>query len=186
MRYLGFILFILCHTNSTKANILNVGKSHKYYSIQTAIDVAQAGDTIQVSAGTYTGIIQVQKSIVLIGIDFPVLDGENKIENIVVQGKNVSISGFIIKDSKKSSSNDYAAISVIDAENILIKNNRIENAHFGIHIANSRNCNLYQNIITGLLQSKALAMASISGNPITLSLKKILFKVIVMAFTSNL
>jgi hypothetical protein len=37
-----------------------------------------------------------------------------------------------------------------------------------------------------LLQSKALAMASISGNPITLSLKKILFKVIVMAFTSNL
>ena len=157
MRYLGFILFILCHTNSTKANILNVGKSHKYYSIQTAIDVAQAGDTIQVSAGTYTGIIQVQKSIVLIGIDFPVLDGENKIENIVVQGKNVSISGFIIKDSKKSSSNDYAAISVIDAENILIKNNRIENAHFGIHIANSRNCNLYQNIIAGQSTSEQSA-----------------------------
>ena len=157
MRYLGFILFILCHTNSTKANILNVGKSHKYYSIQTAIDVAQAGDTIQVSAGTYTGIIQVQKSIVLIGIDFPVLDGENKIENIVVQGKNVSISGFIIKDSKKSSSNDYAAISVIEAENILIKNNRIENAHFGIHIANSRNCNLYQNIITGQSTSEQSA-----------------------------
>nr|MBP8097499.1 hypothetical protein [Saprospiraceae bacterium] len=74
MRFLGFIFFILCHTNSTKANILKVGKSHKYYSIQTAINAAQAGDTIQVSAGTYTGIIQVQKSIVLIGIDFPVLD----------------------------------------------------------------------------------------------------------------
>ena len=45
--------------------------------------------------------------------------------------------------------NDYAAVKVVDALNILLENNRVINSYFGIHFSNSSFITIRNNIITG-------------------------------------
>ena len=45
--------------------------------------------------------------------------------------------------------NDYASVKVIDAKNILVENNRIFNAYFGIHFSNSTFITIRNNTIIG-------------------------------------
>lgn len=150
MRHLLSILFILVLGNTVKAKTIIVGKDKPIKSIKQAISLAKNHDTVLVQYGIYKeGSISLTKPVTLIGINFPVLDGESKYENIVISGRDIKVTGFIVKDSRHSSSNDYAAISIIDATQVFIENNKILNGNFGIHIGNSTYCSIKNNIITG-------------------------------------
>ena len=119
-------------------NTIIVGKDKAITSIIKGIELAKNGDTVKVLPGTYReGRIVINKSITLIGINFPVIDGEKKVENMVITGIDVKVQGFHFIDSKHSSSEDFSAINIVDATKIIIENNKINNAHFGIHLANS-------------------------------------------------
>jgi nitrous oxidase accessory protein len=142
------ILFFLSISVLAGAKIIKVGPDEKVKTIKEGISLAKDGDTVKVAYGIYKeGSILINKPLVLIGINFPVIEGENKVENFVITGKNITLNGFVIKDSRRSSSNDYAAVSIIDATAIIIENNKILNAHFGIHIANSTYCTVKNNYI---------------------------------------
>src|SRR5665811_180266 len=73
------MFFLFCR--NTEGKTISVGKNKSVQSIQKALAIAQNGDTVLVYAGLYKeGNIFIKKSIVLKGINFPVLDGENKYE----------------------------------------------------------------------------------------------------------
>ena len=58
------------------AGTIWVGKTRTVKSIQQAIHIASAGDTIMVDYGNYGGgNITISKSLVLKGVNFPVLNG---------------------------------------------------------------------------------------------------------------
>lgn len=157
MRLFIFISLLFLPGYLFSRNIV-VGKSETIKSIKQAIAVAKNGDTIKVLQDIYKeGSITISKPVTIIGIGFPVIDGESKYENFVISGKNIKLYGFIIKDSKHSSSNDYAAISIIDATLISIENNKVINGNFGIHIANSTYVTLNNNTITGQAVSEQSA-----------------------------
>lgn len=140
------------------ANTIVVGKDRQIKSITKAIALAKPGDTIRVFPGTYSeGRITVDKSLTLIGIDFPVIDGQKKFENMVISGINVNVQGFHFIDSKHSSSDDFSAINIVDATKVIIENNKISNAHFGIHLANSTYCTIKGNEISGKAVSEQSA-----------------------------
>lgn len=125
---------------------------------------AKDGDTILLNKGVYKeGNIIIDKAIHLIGIDEPVLDGENKNEILTITGKNILIKGIHFANAGYSSMNDYAAIKIIDATAILIENNIITNASFAIHVANSTYTTIRNNTIQGTNKSEHL-----SGNGIHL------------------
>ena len=153
-----FTIFLLTISSFGYTRTITVGKGQSISSIKKAIDLANNGDTIKVMPGVYReGRILINKSITLIGINFPILDGEYKNENIVISGRNVTVNGFLIKNSRKSSSSDYAGINIIDAININIENNKILNAHFGIHLSNSIQCKVSGNFIQGEAASEQSA-----------------------------
>jgi nitrous oxidase accessory protein len=80
-----FILFL----QGLHASVLRVGKGQQYTSIQKAIDASQKGDTILVHEGLYKEhTITITKSVVLKGINYPVIDGENKFEIVAVKSNN--------------------------------------------------------------------------------------------------
>lgn len=171
------ILFCFFSTWSFSRTII-VGKNQQLTSIKKAVEQAKEGDTIRVMPGLYReSTITIRKSITLIGINYPVIDGENNFENMVISGHHITVTGFHLKDSKKSSSNDYSAINIIDATHIRVLNNRITNAHFGIHLANTTNCLVEGNDIAGAAVSEQSAgngihvwkssHARITGNHIT-------------------
>lgn len=141
-----------------------VGKDKPISTLRQGIKLAKDGDTVLLHKGTYKeGNIIIDKAIHLIGIETPVLDGDHKNELLTLSGKNIVIRGIHFANAGYSSMNDYAALKIIDASNILVENNIISNASFAIHIANSTHSVIRNNRIKGTNKSEHL-----SGNGIHL------------------
>lgn len=157
------ILFLFILVNSF-ANTIIVGKDKPVTSLRQGIKAAKNGDTVLLNKGVYKeGNIIIDKAIYLLGIGTPVLDGENKNEILTLTGKNIVVRGIHFANAGYSSMNDYAALKIIDATQILIEGNSITNASFAVHIANSTYSVVRNNIITGTNKSEHL-----SGNGIHL------------------
>jgi nitrous oxidase accessory protein len=107
-------------------------------SIKQAIAQAKHGDTVYINPGMYKeGNIFIEKSLTIIGKNFPVLDGDHKVEILTIHAKNVTIHGLKFINTGVGSIHDLAAIKVLDSERLRIINNRFENTFFGIHFSNS-------------------------------------------------
>ena len=163
MKWLLTILSVFILGNAV-ANTIVVGKDSRISTLRQGIKAAKDGDTVLLNKGIYKeGNIIIDKAIFLIGIDAPVLDGESKNEILTLTGKNIVIKGIHFANAGYSSMNDYAALKIIDATNIIIEQNTITNAFFAIHIANSTRCIVRNNTIKGTNKSEHL-----SGNGIHL------------------
>lgn len=144
-----FVLsWLLTHTAS--GAILVVGKGQSLTSVRKAIELALPGDTILLKPGVYReGTLLVHKKITLLGEGYPLLDGENKYETLLINANGVVVSGIRFDRSGYSAMNDFAAIKVIDTDQVTLSNNRITNAYFAIHISNSTGIQIYNNEIVG-------------------------------------
>ena len=142
---------------SASARKIVVGSNQSLTSLKKAVSIANDKDTIFVNAGVYReGNIAITKSISIIGIDNPVLDGENKYEILTISGKNITVSGITFRNSGYSALNDYASIKIIDASNITIESNTIFHAYFAIHVSNTSYALIRHNTIIGSPKSEQL------------------------------
>jgi nitrous oxidase accessory protein len=154
MKYLLTIV-IFFTVLKAECRVLTVGIHQQYPTIRTAVNAAQPGDTVVVKKALYyINNIIITKSITILGEDYPVLHGANKFEIFTISGNRISIKGFHFKNSGYSAMNDFAAIKIIDARNITIENNIIDNAYFGIHIANSEYFTIRNNTLSGLTRTE--------------------------------
>ena len=149
MKILVFI--ICCFFNcAVYANTIGVGKNQNYTTIKSAISAALAEDTVKVYGGNYyEKNLLISKKIFLIGINRPVLDGENKFEVISIRADGVVVEGFKIMNSGISSLEDLSGIKIYDCRDVIIKNNVLENTFFGIYSQNGFNCTIENNELTG-------------------------------------
>jgi len=132
------------------ASLLEVGKDKPFATIKEA--VAQAGDydTILVHSGTYReGTIEIRKPMVMIGVNDPVLDGENTYEVVQVWSDHVVIRGFTVKDVGVSYVEDRSAIRLINSSDCTIESNKLINAFFGIYLEHCKNIRVVDNNIIG-------------------------------------
>jgi nitrous oxidase accessory protein len=127
-----------------------VGKERLVSSVRKAIELAAPNDTILLENGTYKeGPLTITKPLRLIGVDGPVLDGEGKHEILTLSGQNILVKGIHFANAGYNSMNDYAAIKVIDAQNVIVENNTITYAYFALHIANTYYSIVRNNTIKG-------------------------------------
>jgi nitrous oxidase accessory protein len=102
------ISLILVATLAEGATLL-VGQNLQYKTIQGAVAAANDGDSIMVHNGYYReGNILIDKSICLIGVEYPELDGEKVNEIITIQANDVLVYGFIFRNSGHMSTKDIA------------------------------------------------------------------------------
>src|SRR5690349_814973 len=133
-----FIILQLFLIGVASANTIEAGPGKNVRTLRQAISLARNGDTVLLNAGVYKeGNIVITRSIHLIGVGNPVLDGELKHELLTLSGHGIVVQGISFRNAGYSSMDDYAAIKVIDAANVRIENNSITNSSFAIHIANS-------------------------------------------------
>lgn len=143
------IVFSVCLSNSLYANTIMVGKKHNITNITDAIKIANNNDTVFVEEGTYhEKNLILDKQIVLIGKNYPTIDGEHKYENISVKTNFVTVSGFRICNSGISSIVDYAGIKIYEKHNVTIINNILEDCFFGIYSQRCVNCLIKNNRLT--------------------------------------
>lgn len=136
---LNILFFCICLSPANSfGRIIKVGPKEAIHSIIKAIGLARPGDTLRIHAGTYReGNIVIDKSLSIIGVGFPVMDGEDKYEIFTIHANNVEIRGLKFINTGVASINDLAAIKVLDSKGIRITNNEFENTFFGIYFANS-------------------------------------------------
>jgi len=145
--YIVKILFlgsVWCHAQ------IEVGHNKPYKSIGSAIQSASWGDSITIYQGSYAeGNIEIDKKLVITGIDNPVLDGGNEYEIIRVTADSVTIRGLTFKDVGISYVEDRSAIRIVESRHCIIESNRLENAFFGIYLERSHDCTVRNNQIVG-------------------------------------
>jgi len=148
MKLIAFILSIVCSLTAA-GKTLHVGKNDAFHSIQEAVNAAKRYDTILVDGGTYhEKNLVINKPLVLIGINYPVLDGDKKYEVISIKAGNTVIQGFKVIRSGNSEMEDMAGIKIINSYNVIIRNNILDDNCFGIYSQYGVNCIIENNKIT--------------------------------------
>ena len=115
-------------------------------TIQDAIDSASEGDTILVYSGTYEGDVNVDKQLILRGVDngsgMPVVNGGGD-DGITLSADGITLEGFVITNADNGihiqSSNN--TITNNAADNTISPNNN------GIYLENSNNNTLINNTL---------------------------------------
>jgi nitrous oxidase accessory protein len=139
-----YFVFVCC----SRAETFHVGKSYSHTTIQSALDLCGDGDSLIVHGGVYKeGNLKITKSIILIGKDWPVLDGQKKFEVLSVSADHVVVTGFKVQYSGHSSMEDFGGIKVYDSKHVSIIGNELLDNFFGIYIQYSQNCIIKDNRI---------------------------------------
>ena len=124
-----------------QAKVIEVGPNKSIKSIKRAIVLAKSGDTVLVQKGIYKeGNIIINKKIVFIGKNYPILDGQKKYEVLSIKADGVIVKGFKVIKSGYATLEDPCGIKVYNKKNVIIQNNILDDNFFGIYIQNGSNC----------------------------------------------
>jgi nitrous oxidase accessory protein len=141
-----FIL-LLC-ISSLPAQKLEVGTNKPYKTIKQALKASKVGDTVLVHKGIYKeGNLRIDKKIVFLGKELPVLDGQKKTEVLSIHADSVVVKGFRVINSGYAALEDPCGIKVYNKSFVLIEGNQLDDNFFGIYIQNGRNCIVKNNTI---------------------------------------
>ena len=129
---------------------LTVGSGQQFTTIKSCIAAATNGDTIIVNKGVYAeGEIFINKRVTIRGIGYPVIDGRNKGQVIRIEASGVVLEGLDVRNAAYSSTNDWAAIKIINSSNVIIRNNRLSNNSAGVYLQRVSYSEINNNVIQG-------------------------------------
>lgn len=135
--------------------VIPVGPHEAITSIRHAVELAKNGDTIVVKKGLYyVNNIIITRPVTILGEGQPTLHGADKYEILTISGSDISVKGIHFTHSGYSSMNDYAAINVVDARNVVIENNVFTHTYFGIHVNNSEHFTIKNNRLSGVTKTE--------------------------------
>lgn len=142
------LFLLLLFSSILHAKVIEVGANKPIKSIKKAIALANVDDTVLVYNGVYKeGNIVIDKKIVFIGKDYPVLDGQKKYEVLSVKADGVIVKGFKVINSGYGTLDDPCGIKVYNRKNVVIQDNILDNNFFGIYIQNGTKCIVKNNKI---------------------------------------
>ena len=143
------LVCIICLITQTAfCKTITVGRSKSITSIQQALAFAENGDTVLVDAGVYReGNITINNPIVFKGINYPVLEGQNKYEIISIKSNQVIVDGFRLQHSGRSGIEDIAGIKIYSGKNVSVINNILDDTNFGIYTQYGNKCLIKNNTL---------------------------------------
>lgn len=155
MRAILLYILLLLMVKMVDARNITVHQQSAIRTIRQALALAKDGDTIRVTAGVYRekGLV-IKKSIVLTGINYPVIDGEYRYEIIAVRADAVTIEGMKVINSGISSMDDFAGIKIYNSSHVIIRNNVLSNTFFGIYSQLGNNCVIENNQLTSFSKNE--------------------------------
>lgn len=137
------VLIILSMGLAQSATIGVGGTNTSFNSIQSAIDTAEPGDTIDVYSGTYKENVFVYKALKIRGIingsSMPTIDAGGKGSAITLTADGVLLEGLMMTNSMNGS-----GIEIASRNNTIIGNMASKNK-FGIYVYSSSNNTIINN-----------------------------------------
>ncbi len=152
------ILTIALFAISTTAIGETISVADSADQLRSAIRNAAPYDTILVEKGHYiVDQLIIDKPLVMLGQNRPVIDSNGGDEIFVVYSDSVTISGFELQNIGVSFTKDRAAIRLVNAKYVTIRDNILTNTFFGIYLQNSSDCVVRDNRIIGTSTSEVNA-----------------------------
>lgn len=161
MKSKSVILFLIIlkfafYSNSIFAGSIIVCPECEINDIESAIDLANPCDTVIIKHGYYkTGNVIINKSLNLIGHNYPVWISEEGKEILTINARDVLVKGINFKHVKTSYLKENSAIRVADQRNFLIEDNIIDSCFFGIYLQHSKNGIIRNNLLNGNATTEA-------------------------------
>lgn len=144
------LLILILSQQLLQAQTIRVCATCKQRTLTAGIKAASSYDTVLVEKGVYKEYnIRVDKPLTIMGINYPIIDGEEKGEIISIYSDSVTVDGLFLINVGTSYTTDYAAIRVVKSQYYNIRNLVLENLFFGIYLEKSSNGIVYHNKIIG-------------------------------------
>jgi len=125
-------------------------------TLQSAIDMAQSGDTLLLAAGTFTGSVDIHRSLILSGNGASdsdggsIIDGEGSSHVIMVSAPDVVIKGLNIQHSGDVAEDENSGIFITDkGDRTRIETNRLEHNLIGVYLKGPESVVVRDNVIIG-------------------------------------
>lgn len=151
-----FLFLLLGIGLEASAKTIDAGPTTAIHSLTAAIAAAQPGDTILLHPGIYReGNIIIRKPLSIVGISYPVIDGEGRHELFTIIANDVTIHGLRMINTGAASIQDIAAVKGLDVQRLRVLYNRFEDTFFGIHLSNASHCLVEGNTLRGTSGARA-------------------------------
>ncbi len=118
--------------------------------LQLYIELTPAGETLRIKPGTYMGPVVITKPIILDGLGEVILDGRGSGTVMTIRCDGVEVRNMRITGSGHSHDLVDAGV-LIEADNVVLENNIIDNCLFGIHISQGDGNIIRGNTISSLI-----------------------------------
>lgn len=146
---LAIVLALLTAASDLQAQrtivVAPVGDVH---GIGDAVRRARPGDSIVIRSGVYREpTIVIDKPLTLVGDGWPVLDGEQEREIIVIRADDVTVRGLQLRNVAASFRADRAALRVASARRCVIEDNRFNDTFFAIYLGEASDCSVSGNVL---------------------------------------
>ena len=116
--------------------------------LQSLIESARSGDTLRVPSATYSGNLLINKRIVLMGLNDPLIYGDGNGSVITITADSCVVSGFVIEHSGKMLVNEDAGV-LLKSNGNRIERNDLRDVLFGIYLLHAERNTVADNKITG-------------------------------------
>jgi nitrous oxidase accessory protein len=143
------IPWILAGTHVYAGETLIVAPDAPLTSIEQALAVAHEGDTIEVHGGVYDAPLMIDKTVSIIGVDQPVIDGHGDGSLVLINAAGVLFQGFTLRNTGTSLAHEDCAI-IVQAPRVTVADNTLENVLFGIYFAEASEGIARNNVIHGI------------------------------------
>lgn len=143
-----YCLLLIGFPFAMNSKVIHVGKNYPAKTFKQGLALTTNGDTLIVHEGLYKeGNIIIDKSLTIIGRNYPVLDGQKKYEVVSIKANNVLFKGFKVTHSGFGTLDDPGAIKVYDRRNVTISDNILDDNFFGIYIQYGKHCIIKNNTV---------------------------------------
>lgn len=117
--------------------------------VQDRIDHAAPGDSIVLPAGVYHERLTITKPLILEGSGYVVIDADALGTALSVTGAQVTLRGLTLRSSGDSFLREDSGIKLDGADGSVVEDCRIEDALFGLYVAQSSRCRFARLSIRG-------------------------------------
>ncbi len=118
-------------------------------SLAAALAESLDGDIIEVHGGLFQGPLLVDRSVTLVGYDWPVIDGGGEGTTVKIVAPDVTFQGFVIRNSGDSLAEENSGIAV-EATGVIIEGNRLEDTLFGVYLKEAHGSVIRDNQISSM------------------------------------